>query len=462
MPAFHCIQSIARKIHGPGTLASQCPAVPQMAFGWLMSVSFFAHVSASLFNVSAAPSVRVSVRDFGAVGDGKTPDTAAIQKALDTVVGKGGGEVLLPAGRYLSGGLVMKSHTTLHLEADATLLGSSNRDDYPIVQARWEGSETNCHRALISAERAKDIAITGAGVIEGNPALGPLRNPRGPAVLEMAECGNLRVEGVTLKSFRMWTLHPTYCHDVRITGVTFDTAGANSDGIDPDSCQRVVMDGCTFSTGDDNIAIKSGKGREGVKVGRPCEDILITNCTFIKGYVSIALGSELSGGIRRVRISHCTFQQGLAALQLKSRAGRAGYVEGVTADHLVAGPEPLLEINNNYRFNPDPQGVPGAEGLTLFKDIRISDVQITSTNLMNIEGTAERPVEGLQISRVSGICRRGSVLKNVRNAVLTDVQLDGITGPHYFTNNVEGTGLAGAAPLEEPPPQTKPSPETSH
>jgi polygalacturonase len=437
-------------------------AIPKMAFGWSMSASFFALLSASIFNLSAAPSIRVSVRDFGAVGDGKTPDTAAIRKAMDTVASQGGGEVLIPAGRYVSGSLVMKSHTTLHLDAGATLLGSSKRDDYPIVTARWEGRETNCHRALISAERAEDIAITGAGVIEGNPAVGLLRNPRGPAVIEMVGCGKLRVEGVTLKSFRMWTLHPAYCHDVRIAGVTFDTAGANSDGIDPDSCQRVVIDGCTFTTGDDNIAIKSGKGQEGVRVGRPCEDILITNCTFIKGYVSIALGSELSGGIRRVRISHCTFKHGLAALQLKSRSGRAGYVEDVTADHLVVGPEPLLEINNNYRFNPDPQGVPGAEGLTLFKNIRISDVQIASTNLMTIDGTAEKPVDGLQISRVTGTCQRGSVLQNVRNVALTDIRLEGITGPHYFTNNVGGTGLAGAAALEEPPPQTRPSSETSH
>ena len=427
-----------------------------------MSVSFFALLSALIFDVSAASSVSVSVRDFGAVGDGKTPATAAIQKSMDTVASKGGGEVLIPAGRFVSGSLVMKSHTTLHLEAGATLLGSSNRDDYPIVQARWEGGETNCHRALISAEHAEDIAITGAGVIEGNPAVGPLRDPRGPAVIEMVECGSLLVEGVTLKSLRMWTLHPTYCHDVRITGVTFDTAGANSDGIDPDSCQRVMIDGCTFSTGDDNIAIKSGKGQEGVKVGRPCEDILITNCTFIKGYVSIAMGSELSGGIRRVRISHCTCQQGLAALQLKSRAGRAGYVEDVTAEHLVVGPEPLLEINNNYRFNPDPQGVPGADGLTLFKDIRISDVKLTAKNLMCVDGTVEKPVAGLQISRVTGTCQRGSVLQNVLNVVLTDVQLEGITGPQYFTNNVEGTSLAGAAPLEEPPPHAKPSLETSH
>ena len=403
-----------------------------------------------------------SVRDFGAVGDGKTTDTVAIQKALDTTAQNGGGEVRVPAGRYVSGSLVLKSHTTLHLEAGAVLLGSSNRNDYPIVRARWEGIETNCHRALISADQAENIAITGEGVIEGNPVVGRLRDPRGPAVVEMTECHDVRVEGITLKSFRMWTLHPTYCQDVRIAGVTFETEGANSDGIDVDSCQRVIIEGCTFTTGDDNIAIKSGKGQEGVKVGRPSEDITITNCTFIKGYVSIALGSELSGGIRRVQVSHCTFKRGLAALQLKSREGRAGYLEDITAEHLIVGPAPLLEITTNYRFNPDPQGVPGEAGLTQFRNIRISDVIIDSKNLLNIEGTKEKPVDGIQISRVTGTCKQGSVIQNATNVVFTDIRLNGLSGPQYFTNNVAGSGFENAVPLVERPSQKDKSLADAH
>jgi len=412
----------------------------------------------AVVSLRGATPISISVRDFGAVGDGKTLDTAAMQKALDMAANHGGGEVRVPVGRYVTGSLVMKSHTTLHLDAGASLLGSTNVEDYPIVRARWEGIETNCHRALISADHAKDIAITGPGVIEGNPVVQRIRNPRGSPVLEMIECDNVRVEGVTLKSTRMWTLHPAYCHDVRVSGVTFETSGANSDGIDPDSCKRVIIDGCTFSTSDDNIAIKSGKGQEGVRVGRPCEDILITNCTFIKGYTSIAFGSELSGGIRRVRISHCTFKQGRAALQLKSRPGRAGYLQDITADHLVVGPEPLLEIIGNYSFNPDPQGVPGTKGLTQFSHIRITDVSIASTNLLTVDCPNEMPVSGIQISRVSGICEKGSVIQNARKVMLTDIHLDGISGPSYFTNNVEGTGFEGAVPLPEPTAQTNKPP----
>jgi hypothetical protein len=407
---------------------------------------------ASLGICSLASAVDISVRDFGALGDGKTLDTAAIQTALDTASSGGGGQVVIPAGHYLSGSLVLKSHTNLHLDAGACLLGSSHAEDYPLVRARWEGIESDCHRALISADHAEDCALTGAGVVEGNPAVSRLRDPRGPAVVEVIECRRVRVESLWLKGSHIWTLHPAYCRDVRISGVKFETSGANSDGIDPDSCQGVYIEGCTFSTGDDNIAIKSGKGQEGVKVGRPCEDIVITNCTFIKGYTSIALGSELSGGIRRVRISHCTFEHGRAALQLKSRSGRGGYLEDLVADHLVVGPEPLLELNNNYQYNPDPQGVDGLDGFTRFSRIQIRDVQIEATNLLTIIGKVEKPVEGVQINGVSGNCQEGSVIQNARGVWFSDIRLQGIQGPLYFTNNVVGIGLEHAVPLRDRQP----------
>lgn len=332
----------------------------------------FLVLSAWGFVLVAESSNRVSILDFGAIGYGKTPNTSAIHSALDTVAARGGGKVVVPSGQFITGSVVMKSHSSLQLEPGAILRWSNNKNDYPIVIVRWEGIETNCHRALILAAQAEGVQISGSGTIEGGSTVGRLRNPRGPAVVGLVECRNVSVEGITLKSTRMWTLHPTYCRNVRVSGATFETSGANSDGIDVDSCQNVWIEGCTFSTGDDNIAIKSGKGQEGVRIGRPSEDITITNCTFLQGYVSIALGSELSGGIRRVRVSDCTFKQGLAALQLKSRDGRAGYLEDIVAENLVVGPEPLLELAATYRFNPEPQGVPREAGLTRFSNIRIS------------------------------------------------------------------------------------------
>ncbi len=203
---------------------------------------------------------RLDVREQGAVGDGKTKDTAAFQKALDACGAGGGGEVVVPAGKYVIGSVVMQSHTTLKLAKDAILLGSSDIADYPLGRARWEGLDAPAHRALIHAENAKEVVVVGEGTIIGAEAAGKLRDPRGAALVEMVECQGVRVEGVTLKQYGVWTLHPTFCDDVSVIGVTFETRGHNSDGIDPDSCRRFRIEKCTFSTQDDCIAIKSGKG----------------------------------------------------------------------------------------------------------------------------------------------------------------------------------------------------------
>lgn len=420
---------------GPALMVSVAmlpPALSFPRFRWITSL-----LVALALDAAIASATTWSVRDFGATGNGTTRDTAAIQKTLDAAAAHGGGEVRVPAGRYLTGSLVLGAHTTLHLAAGAVLLGTANPGDYPLVQARWEGIERPCHRALVSASHVDDVAITGAGTIEGNPVVSRLRDPRGPAVIELIGCNHVRVQGITLRSTHIWTLHPTFCQDVRIAQVTFETSGANSDGIDPDSCRHVVITGCTFTTGDDSIAIKSGKGQEGVRIGRPCEDVDITDCTFLKGYTSIAFGSELSGGIRHVRISHCTFQHGRAALQLKSRPGRGGYVEDVRANHLVVGPEPLIEITGDYGYNPDPQGVPGPAGITAFRDIQITDVRINATRLMNVLGPAAKPVDGLRISNVKGTCQQGSVIQNARDVILTGIDLRGIAGPAYLTRNAQ-------------------------
>ena len=408
-------------------------------------------VPTSLLHAGGPPR-KFNVRDSGAAGDGKTNDRAAIQKAIDAA-GAGGGEVDFPPGVYLTGSLELKSRVTLHLDKDARIQGSPDPSDYPIAPARWEGIECPCHQALIHADDAEDIALTGAGVIAGDPTVGSLRNPRGPAIVEPISCRNVRVEGVTLKSTAIWTLHPTYCRDVTISHVTFDTTGWNSDGIDPDSCRRVFIEDCVFSTGDDDIAIKSGKGQEGVKIGKPCEDITITRCTFRKGIGSIAFGSELSGGIRRVTISHCTFQNGTAALLLKSRPGRAGYVQDVRASHLIVGPEPLLIVQTTYGANPDAQGVPGDDGLTRFGGIVISDVQADSHTLVRVEATPEKPLDGLSLRNITGQCTHGFILRNVHNVAMKNIQLQGLSGPLYYTENAQGSGLEGAVPFVPP---TKP------
>ncbi len=394
-----------------------------------------------------------NVRDYGASGDGGKNDTEGIQKAIDAAATAGGGEVIVTSGTYMTGSIELKSHVTLNLAAGAVIHGTAEAADYPLVNARWEGLEHQCHQALIFARDAEDIAITGSGSIVGELKVGSLRNPRGPTLFEPTSCKNIRVTGVTVSNSGVWTLHPTFCQDITLSNVTIDSKGGNSDGMDPDSCQRVTIDHCSFSAGDDDISVKSGKGQEGVTVGKPSEDITVTNCTFLKGHGGVALGSELSGGIRHVVISNCTFKGINEAIYLKTRPGRAGYVQDIEASHLVVTGIPLLVVLTTYRANPDAQGVPGDAGLTTFGGIVISDVQANAKVLVTVGAMPEKPLDGLTLTNITGTCTQGILIQNAKNVVLKGIKLEGIVGPRLLTQNVQGTGLDGAVPYAPAAPQ---------
>jgi len=391
----------------------------------------------------------------GATGDGVTKDTAAIQVAIDSAAAAGEGVIYFPPGTYLTGSIELKSHVTLSLAAGAVIQGTGDAADYPIITARWEGIERKCHEALIYAHDAQDIAITGSGSIIGNGKVGHLRDPRGPTLIETVTCKNVSITGVKVSNTGVWTLHPTYCQNVTISHVDIDSKGGNSDGIDPDSCQHFTIDHCSFSSGDDDIAIKSGKGQEGVKIGMPTDDLTVSDCTFTKGHGGVALGSELSGGISNINVSNCVFSGVKEALYIKSRPGRAGYVRNIQADNLTVTDVPLLVIMTTYHSNPDSQGVPGDAGLTTFNNISVSNVTASSAkNLVKVEATPERPVDGLTLTNIKGSSRDGLIISDAKNVAIKDIKLDGLHGPLLYTNNVQGTGLDGAAPYV---PATAPS-----
>jgi polygalacturonase len=387
------------------------------------------------------PPASFNVKDFGAIGDGKAMDTASIQKAIDACAQAGGGNVAFPPGTFLTGSIELKSHVHLIVPAGTVLTGSPAKADYPLGTARWEGLEKPCYLALIRADHAEDIAITGAGVIQGDKEIGELRDPRGPTLIEPIECKNVRVEGLTLHSNQMWTVHPTFCDDVTLTNLYIKTTGWNSDGIDPDSCRRVTIDHCAFDTGDDSIAIKSGKGQEGVKVGRPSADITISNCEFITGYSSIAFGSELSGGIENVHIEHCIFRHGRAALYLKSRPGRAGYIRNITAEDIDVGPEALLEIDIDYNSNSDSQGVDGPAGLTKFQNITIKNARIQGNKAVTVVATHENPADGITLSNITGTCLKAWVFTNASNVTLSNIHVTGFEKEFLDLDKTTGTGL---------------------
>jgi polygalacturonase len=434
----------------------------------------------------AAPAAKVhlNVRDLGAKGDGTTKDTLAIQQALDRAYLLGGGEVLVPAGDYLTGALTLPSHTTLRVEEGASLLGSPDIADYPMTQVRWEGRWIKGYGAFISARDAENISIVGKGKIvasaaikgrvvraDGSPMVytrppaGTPPNPNGPtnvarqdiirnpALLELTGCRNVLIQDVYTQGNDMWSTHPVYCENITFRNVVVH---GGADGIDVDSCKHVVIEGCEFQTRDDCISLKSGRGMEGNTIGVVCEDVRISNCTFTDAiWACIGIGSETSGGIRNVHVDHCkclgahTF-----AIYIKSRPGRGAFIEDIYMSDLDVSNATLgfLRINILNSGLQDPSPVPGDAGIPTIKNFVFNNIRVKDVPLL-VQGDEihpSKPLDGLVLSNISGTCGKGILLANVHNAELKNITVTGFAGPLLSTYATTGKGLAGAAPLPEP------------
>jgi polygalacturonase len=294
----------------------------------------------------------------------------------------------------------MKSNTTLVIEENATLKGSKDESgDYPIIDSRFNGTEQKCYASLINAIDAHNITITGKGVVAGS-GIGGSRAPSGPRVIEFIRCKDVLLENIKVTNKGRWTIHPLYCTNVIIRGLNIETTGSNSDGIDPDSCNKVLITECTFKTGDDCIAIKSGRNQQGVDVGIPCENITITNCTMLGGYGAVCIGSEMSGGIRNVLIKDCVIKNNGTGFNIKSRKGRGGVVENIELSniemHNVNSP---IVIQMNYRFNAGDL-IPGPDGIPTFRNITIKDLTIHGNRMGAIHGIEESPIDGLTLKNI--------------------------------------------------------------
>ncbi len=392
---------------------------------------------------------RENVRAFGATGDGTTKDTAAFQKAIDACAAANGGVVTVPAGNYLIGSIELRSYTTLRLEKGANLLGSPDLDDYPIIKVRWEGHWVDGHRGLIYAHEATHFGVVGPGKITGNPALSGREMPRRPVLIEPITCLAVQLEGFATEHKSMWSIHPTYCNEVTAKNLVIRSTGGNGDGIDVDSCTHVRIENCDIATGDDCIAIKSGRGMEGYRLARPTEDVLISGCTFGDSiFACIGIGSETSGGIRNVRIEHCKFKQAKTyAIYIKSNSGRGAFIENISAQDLdvTTAPGGFLRLNLTGSGIKDAEPVPGDEGIPRAGNFSFSDVKVDCGTLVDAGATSPvKPIDGFSLVNVSGKCQKAIILANMTNAVLRDIQVTGYEGPFLTQTNVSGTGLEAA------------------
>ncbi|MFT3870185.1 MAG: glycoside hydrolase family 28 protein [Nibricoccus sp.] len=316
------------------------------------------------------------ITDFGAVPKSQAKNSEAIRKAIDACHKAGGGRVVIPAGEWLTGPIHLKSNVNLYLAKDSVLSFSGDPKDYlPAVQSSWEGWECFNYSPLIYAFKCENVAVTGEGKLQpkmetwehwfkrspahmealkrlytmgstGVPVeqrqMAEGENNLRPQLIQFNRCRNVLIEGVTIRNSPFWTIHLLLCDSVVVRHVDISAHGHNNDGIDPESTRNLLVEDCQFDQGDDAIVIKSGTNHDGWRLGTPSENIVVRNCTVINGHQLVAIGSELSGGVRNVYVHDCRFDFSAPqfdpynVLYIKTNRRRGGFVENITMENIDA------------------------------------------------------------------------------------------------------------------------------
>ncbi|WP_022822739.1 glycoside hydrolase family 28 protein [Hymenobacter norwichensis] len=420
-----------------------------------------------------------NVLKYGARNDSTKLATEAIKKAIAAASKAGGGTVYFPAGKYRTGPIHLKSNITIDIEAGAVLYFSDNFDDYlPMVASRYEGIDITSFSPLFYAYKAENITIKGRGIIDGQGkkwwdfAEGKSRasqdskwqqeffrlnkdilKPDEPGVIERGfmrppfiqpmYCKNVRIEGITIRNSPFWTVNPEFCENVTIMGVTINNPKSpNTDGINPESCNNVHISNCHISVGDDCITIKSGKDKAGRKMNVPAENYTITNCTMLSGHGGVVIGSEMSGGVKKITISNCIFDGTDRGIRIKTARGRGGVVEDIRVDNVVMKNirEQVIVLDMQYAKTKEE---PVSERTPRFRNIHFSNITAEGNQAGYLNGLAEMPIENVTFSNINIDAKQGFTVKEARNIAFHNVQVNPQIGPAVRAENVQQLRLDG-------------------
>ncbi|MBO9593179.1 MAG: glycoside hydrolase family 28 protein [Niabella sp.] len=428
---------------------------------------FFFVVIAFLMCTPANARQYYDVTKFGAKKDSSAKATAAIARAIKAAATAGGGTVYFPAGKYLTGPIHLKSNITILIDAGAELHFSDDFDDYlPMVESRYEGVDVMSFSPLFYANGVEHIAITGRGTIyghgkkwwdfvegykEGQPRSkwqlefdrlnknillpdDPRQMKRGflrPPFIQFMHSKNIFIQGITIRNSPFWTINPQFCDNVTVHAVTIINPGQqapNTDGINPESCSNVHISDCHISVGDDCITIKSGKDAPGRAKARPAENYTITNCTMLSGHGGVVIGSEMSGGVKKIVISNCIFDGTDRGIRIKTTRGRGGVVEDISVSNIVMKniKEQAIVLDMEYAKVPEE---PVSERTPRFRNIRLSNITAYTREALYINGLKEMPVSEVSLNDVVFEAERGISLKNAKDISLNNVRVHTQLGP---------------------------------
>lgn len=387
------------------------------------------------------------ITDFGAVGDGTTLNTEAIQTVIDKCHSEGGGVLVIPEGTFLTGSLFFKQNVDLHLAKGGVLKGTVNPDDYPQVETRWEGEEMVWTAALVNFFDMTGVEIDGDGLIDGSGDQWMQRFPRNtrelrtgrPRLIAIQNCKDVTVRDFCFKNQACWGLFILYSENVQVKNLTIraDHNIISSDGIDVDSSRNVRITGCDIDVNDDCIAIKSGKDEDGRRVNRPAEDILVEKCRFRYGHGGVSMGSEMSGGIRNVEIRDCIMEaDNWAPIRSKSQPSRGGVVENITyRDIVLNNTRKAFEFNMAWRMRPPIK--PPSDPLPVVRNVNIINVSGTVDVVGNMYGLEDSPIRNVIFKNCSIKAERGFTLEHVEGLDLSGLDIQVEQGEPIIRKNAE-------------------------
>lgn len=415
------------------------------------------------------PNKTFQISDFGAVADGKFNNTQVFRKAIKKCSESGGGIVNVPAGKYFTGPIHLESNINLHLDEGAEILFSTNPADYPIVHTSFEGTELMNYSPLIYAYQKTNVAVTGKGTLNGQAKNenwwswcgkevygwkkdAPIQNVKRlmdmaeegvpvaervfgdgfylrPSFIEFFDCKNIVLKEFKIVNAPFWIIHPIKATNVIVDGVYIQSHGPNNDGCDPEYSKNVIIRNCTFDTGDDCIAIKSGRDADGRRVGIKSENIVVQNCKMFDGHGGVTIGSEISSGVRNVYVENCDMDSPELdrAIRIKTNTRRGGTTENVFVRNLKIGQvkESVLGIDMFYTIHGNQTG----NFIPTVQNIYLENITVKNGGKFGIlaKGLDQSPIKNIVFKNVTiDKVETKYSIKNVENLQFFNTKMNGI------------------------------------
>jgi polygalacturonase len=418
---------------------------------------------------------RYLITDHGAIGDSKTINTKAIQKAVDVCASKGGGTLVVPQGTFVSGSIFLKQGVNLLVEKGGVLKGSTDTNDYPWIDTRIAGFEMKWPAALVNADGVTGLQISGEGTIDGSGErwwreywetrrkekddIDPHFKVGRPRLVHIIRSTNVVVRDLLFKDSAFWNLQLTYCDRVEVHHLTVRAPhepikAASSDGIDVDSTRNVLITGCDIDCDDDGICLKSGRDADGLRVNRATEHVEIRDCHVGHAAGLVVFGSETSGGIRDVKIFNCRADSGCGeVVRFKTRMGRGGVVEDVLYENIQAdGLRQAISFNmDSFATTWVPEEfrtpVPPEKGTPIFRNITVRNLTAKNCSMAgHLIGLPQSPLRGITLENVELEAKTPFTIRNAVGLQFKNVKINGKTvlpPQETMTGSTEGSQVRG-------------------